>query len=84
MHILCTCVCRREEKHDETNFLEVDASLAAKRPDIYNMVATGQPTTVVPPATVNKHSNSRAPPVAQYDSKTDDDFVDDPDVPPLI
>ena len=78
MHILCTCVCRREEKHDETNFLEVDASLAAKRPDIHNMVATGQPTTV------NKHSNSRAPPVAQCDSKTDDDFVDDPDVPPLI
>ena len=76
-------MCRKEEKRD-THFLEVDASLTANRPDIYNMVATGHPTTGVPPATVNKHSNSRAPPTVQCDAKTDDDFVDDPDVPPLI
>ena len=76
-------MCRKEKKFD-TNFLEVDASLAANRPDIYNMVATGQPMTVVPPATVSKHSNSRAPAAVQCDAKADDDFVDDPDVPPLI
>ena len=80
----------RKEEKQETNFLEVDASLAAKKPDIYNMVATADQSTVVPSTTAavvnNKHPNSRAPPASatQCNSKTDDDFIDDPDVPPLI
>ena len=67
--------------------MEVDASLAARRPDIYNMVASSQPT-VAPPtavAAINKQPNSGASPAAERcDSNTDSDFIDDPDVPPLI
>ena len=77
---------RRKEEKNGRNFLEVDASLAAEKPDIYNMVASNRPT-VVPPmaaATNSKQPSSRAPPALQCDCNTDSDFVDDPDVPPLI
>ena len=77
---------RRKEEKDGRNFLEVDTDLAAKKPDIYNMVASNQPTAVPPMAAAlgNKQFSSRTPAAVQCDRDTDSDFVDDPDVPPLI
>lgn len=76
----------RDEKKDGTTFLEVDASLAAKKPDIYNVVTTNRRPEMASAAavTTDKHPSSGASPAVQCDSNTDDDFTDDPDVPPLI
>jgi len=73
----------RNKERDETNFLDVDTSLAAKKPDIYNVVTTHQSTLNAPPSAVNQQLTSRTPAAVQCDSNSDD-FIDDPDVPPLI
>ena len=86
---LIFCTLRRKENEGGTNFLEVDTSLAAKKPDIYNVVTSNQLPTAMPPLTPaannNKQASSKALSAVQSDSDpSNSDFIDDPNVPPLI
>ena len=88
-YIFLFCILCRKEKKDGTNFLEVDTSLAAKKPDIYNVVASNQQPTIMPlmtsAANNSKQASSKALPAVQDNSDpSSSDFIDDPDVPPLI
>ena len=56
------------------NYLEVDSSLTAKKPDIYNVVNSNPSST---------HSSSKSS-EQHCTNSSNDTFVDDPEVPPLI